>query len=439
MTAQMPTPNQVLRELKNGAFTVLAKIKPSGTLQARKQANGAVIFFWRYSIGTNSERVQIGQYDSLASPKSLSPTPKGYSIAAAIRAAETLAEQHYKHKADGGRPALIAAQKEAERQAQLAQEQASKQTLTHLLDDYCDHLKSLGRVAHRDARSIFKLHVNQAWPLVAALPANTVTGEQIADMMRRLIDLEKGRTANKLRSYVRAAYQTAKAARSKASIPVRFKDYQVKTNPAVDTEPDESQNRADKKPLTLAQMQAYWQRVKALPGFKGAVLRLHLLTGGQRVEQLVNLLMADIEDGTIVLHDGKGRPGKEPRPHAVPLIPAAQAALLTCAPKGIYAISTDEGHTHLSAMTLSNWAVDAVCDMKVLDGFKTKRIRSGVETLLAGAGVSREIRGRLQSHGISGVQARHYDGHDYLAEKQQALETLFSVLEQGSSPSMETK
>ena len=49
--------------------------------------------------------------------------------------------------------------------------------------------------------------------------------------------------------------------------------------------------------------------------------------------------------------------------------------------------------------------------------------------MLASAGVSRDTRGRLQSHGISGVQATHYDGHDYLPEKRQALETLLRLLE----------
>ena len=53
--------------------------------------------------------------------------------------------------------------------------------------------------------------------------------------------------------------------------------------------------------------------------------------------------------------------------------------------------------------------------------------------MLASAGVSQEIRGRLQSHGISGVQARHYDGHDYMDEKRNALEALFRILEQGAA------
>ena len=80
----------------------------------------------------------------------------------------------------------------------------------------------------------------------------------------------------------------------------------------------------------------------------------------------------------------------------------------------------------MAATTLSNWAVDAAV---TIPGFATKRIRSGVETILAGARISTEIRGRLQSHGITGVQARHYDGHDYIEEKRHALETLFNLLE----------
>ena len=418
-------PGQIINGLQPGPFKTLLKIKPSGALQARKQANGATALYWRYSIGTTSERVLIGVYDSSAAPKSLEPTGKGYSIAAATRAAEALALEHHQHREEGGRPALMAAEKEAKSKAQAAKMEAEKFTLNNLLTDYCDHLEALGRVAHKDARSIFKLHVLEAWPKIAALPANQVTGEQIADMMRRVIELGKARTSNKLRSYIRAAYQTAKAARSKASIPVKFKSYNVTHNPGADTEPDESANKADKRPLTAEELRTYWQSIKVAPGFRGAVLRLHLLTGGQRIEQLVNLRTENVTGDSIMLFDGKGRPGKPPRPHTVPLIPQAAAALLECQPQGIYAISTDKGVTHLAATTLSAWAVEASAQ----PDFQAKRIRSGVETLLASARISSDIRGRLQSHGIAGVQARHYDGHDYMDEKRQALETLHRLLD----------
>lgn len=421
------TGGQIIATLEPGKFAKLSKVIPSGSLEARKLASGGTMLYWRVTADGKTLREPIGPYDSSASPKSLTSTARGYGIQAAIRVAEALAQRHHEHRADGGHVAIKLAEKTKRAQVEAAAKEAAKHTLENLLTDYCDHLEKLGRRAHKDARSVFKLHIIKPWPKVAALPAREVTMEQIADMMRRALELGKGRTANKLRSYVRAAYQTAKAARSKASIPVRFKDYGIAHNPAADTEPDESANRADKRPLTAEELRTYWQIIKPMTGFRGAVLRVHLLTGGQRIEQLVNLLTENVSGDSIMLFDGKGRPGKPPRPHTIPLIPSAVSAMLECKPQGTYALSTDEGKTHLAATTLSAWAVEAAGD-KIPD-FRAKRVRSGVETLLASARISSEVRGRLQSHGISGVQARHYDGHDYMAEKRHALEALHKLLD----------
>lgn len=51
-----------------------------------------------------------------------------------------------------------------------------------------------------------------------------------------------------------------------------------------------------------------------------------------------------------------------------------------------------------------------------------------METRLAAEGVHMDVRAQLQSHGLGGVQARHYDRHDYLDEKRAALETLYRLL-----------
>ena len=344
-----------------------------------------------------------------------------------IEAARTEARRLAVVLDNGNDPREIERQQQAMKAAEkVIQNERDTYTLENLLGAYCDYLMSLERKSHSAARSIFNVHILKAWPEIAALPANMVTGEQIADMMRMVIEQGKGRTANKLRSYVRAAYQVAKAARSKPSIPLAFKAYNVKSNPASDTEPDESANKPDKNPLSANEMRTYWQTIKPMPGFIGSVLRLHLLTGGQRIEQLVALLLANVEIDSITIMDSKGRPGKAARPHTVPLIPLAAAALHECTPAGAYALSLDGGKSHISAYTLSRWAKAAGAG---IEGFKAKRIRSGVETILAAARISQDYRGRLQSHGIAGVQNRHYDGHHYLDEKRHALDTLLNLLE----------
>ena len=55
-------------------------------------------------------------------------------------------------------------------------------------------------------------------------------------------------------------------------------------------------------------------------------------------------------------------------------------------------------------------------------------IRRTAETLAASKGISRDVRAQIQSHGLSGVQARHYDKHDYREEKRRSLESWAAVL-----------
>lgn len=427
MRASGKTHGQTINTLTVGATTTLEKIEPCGSLQARKQTNGTVQFFWRYSQGTQSQRVAIGTYDSSAPPKSITRTERGFSVTAAIREAQMQAQRHFENKDNGGYSKLVEIEGNQKLQAKSAAIDRKKQTLQKLLIAYCDYLQKLGRSSHSDVRSIFQNHVFEPWPELSELPAAEMTAEQIADMMRLVHEKGHARTSNKLRSYLHSAFQVAKSSKTKASTPASFKEFKIAYNPASDTEPDTSANKADKNPLTHEELLIYWQCINVIPGFEGAVLRLHLLTGGLRIKQLVLLKNINIHEAAITLFDTKGRPGSEPRPYTTPLLPLAKQALEDCKPTGEYALSTSSGQTHLAATTLSRWACNAVGDR--ISDFNAKRIRSGVETFLAKHKFSEDLRGRLQSHGISGVQNRHYDGHDYMDEKSEMLAKLHDVLE----------
>ncbi len=291
-----------------------------------------------------------------------------------------------------------------------------------MLDTYVIHLKVQGRRSYADADRLFKSHVVEAWPDLADLPAADVTPDHVLDMLRRLIAANKGRTANKLRSYLRAAYQCAIDVRTTASIPVAFKALAFVFNPAAQTKRSPQFDRADKHPLSTDELRTYWRLIEPVPGIEAASLRLHLLSGGQRIEQLLRLRWAEVTKGSITIFDNKGRPGQGPRPHQLPLIPGVTQPLAEFGRNGEFVISTTAGKKAISCRTLAGWAHDIVGTS--IDGFQLKRIRSGVETLLAAKGISREVRGHLQSHGLTGVQARHYDGHDYMPEKRRALEVL---------------
>jgi integrase len=419
----------IIKSLDSGVFVTLrSRLERGGALQARKLANGAVQLYWRYSLGGKTSREPIGVYDQSAPPKKLQPTPRGYGLAAALEKCRELADVHAARADTGGLREAKAEKRKTFLAEKLAEAAIAERTLQKLLDSYVAHLQRQGRRSHVDADQIFKRHVTEAWPGIAKAPAVDLTPDQVLDMLRRLIEAGKGRTANKLRSYLRAAYQCALDVRTTASIPVVFKSFDVVFNPAAQTRRSPQFDRADKRPFSKADLQTYWKLLVDRQGDEAAVLRLHLLTGGQRVEQFVRLKWVDVSDEALTIYDGKGRPGQGPRPHQIPLVSLARADLSILKREGEFAFSTTAGQKAISVRTLAAWA-HAIVD-GAIEGFQLKRIRSGVETLLAANGVSREVRGHLQSHGLTGVQARHYDGHDYMPEKWKAIELLMRVVRQ---------
>jgi integrase len=72
-------------------------------------------------------------------------------------------------------------------------------------------------------------------------------------------------------------------------------------------------------------------------------LRRHLLTGGQRIEQLVRLRWADVRANSITLFDTKGRPGQGARAHTVPIISIAVRDLQAFERAGDHVFSTTKG------------------------------------------------------------------------------------------------
>ena len=420
-------PAASLRRLDVGAFLTIEKLPGGGSLQARKLANGSVQFYWRFSHEGRTHREPIGTFDPGAPPKKLEPSRLGFSTAAARERCRQLATQHQQRKHSGGLREARVEERTAFQARKEAQAERATRTLARLFETYTGHLRSQGRRSHADAANIFRNHVAEAWPKIAEKPATEVRSDDILDILRRLIERGHGRTANKLRAYLRAAYQCAIDVRAVATLPVAFRAFQIESNPVANTKRDPAFDTADKRPMSAEELRAYWDFIKRIDGPRGAFLRLHLLTGGQRVQQLIRLRWLDTTADAITIYDGKGRPGRPARTHIVPLVVKAAAALREFPRVGEFVISTSGGRLPIEPSTASNWAHETVAE--AMPGFQLKRVRSGVETLLAANDISREVRGHLQSHGITGVQYRHYDGHDYMPQKRKALEVLMSAIE----------
>lgn len=303
---------------------------------------------------------------------------------------------------------------EAKESAAKAVAAAKDYTLAKLFEAYCTHLDESGKKrSAASGRSLFNSHVEND---LRNKPAKDIASIEIADMLRKVTEKGKVRTAGALRSYLLAAYNIGLRAPLDPKLPIAFKDYGITSNPIAPIAAITS--RTSNRVLTNDELQTY---MKALgQGEYDKALSLALLSGGQRMEQILRLTIADWtpETKSIRLLDPKGRRA-EPRIHSLPLAPRAAAIVEELVAK---AEKAKAASLFSFSFQMPGKRVKAICDDKeITPAFNLRDIRRTVETRMAGLGISKDTRAQLLSHGLSGVQDKHYDRHSYDTEKRNAL------------------
>lgn len=165
-----------------------------------------------------------------------------------------------------------------------------------------------------------------------------------------------------------------------------------------------------------------------------------LFLGGQRPEQLLRAQVhdVDLDQGTLKLLDPKGR-RTEPRLHVLPILAAFDPEI-----RWLLDHSKDLGSSNLFATGVSDKpmllntvsrhvrkiSVAMVSDGTANTPFRLSDLRRTAETMMASLEIAKDVRAQLQSHGLGGVQDRHYDRHDYLPQKRKALSLWVSFLDE---------
>ncbi len=437
----------------------IAAFKPEGEgflwdedmprLAVRARASGAKVskvFIFKGSLNYTDIRITLGSTDALT-----------------IEGAREKARQYQRWIDEGRDPREVLREQEAVRVAQAAAEKAAREaaerseearqryTLRALCNAYTRTLEAGGKAKSAAAtRSAFKCHIFEAYPAIADLPAKGVTALQVAAMVRKVREAGKERAAGILRSYLSAAFNAAKRAPFDSAMPAEMIPFAIEHNP-VDAIPAIGVQRGDRT-LSADELRLY---VASLgDDLADNALMLALLAGGQRIAQLLRAKITDYDadTATIRLWDGKGK-RKQPREHLLPLAPRAAAlveGLIERARKqeaaraeaekrgaditGLWLFST-HGKVPMIFTTPGKRVAEISASMAG-EGFDLRDIRRTVETMLAAMGVSKDTRAQLLSHGLSGVQAAHYDRHTYLDEKRAALmawEAKLAAIEKGEA------
>jgi len=428
---------KTLRSLKAKVWLSDGGGRGAGSLVFRRTGDGVIRAYFRH-IQSDGKRYALpfAQYDESGR--------NGLTLAQARERAGELSKLYQSGVRDIRRhleaeQAERRATEEAERAAREAALAAAdvkhRCTLAALCRVYADGLERGGKIkSAKDARSAFKVHVLESHSALARKPAREVTPHDVAAIIRQVREAGKERTAGVLRSYLRAAYAMAIRAPFDSAVPSELIAFGVDMNP-VDAIPA-IPVRAGRRTLSTDELRRYLQALTAeLPD---QALRLALYSGGQRMSQLLRACVADYDtEGNILrLWDGKGK-RREPREHLVPLASESSALVTRLIERAkMEAVRHAESLAQAPDPNPSLWLstpgtimdhatpgkrLAHIAAMMQVESFNLRDMRRTVETMLAGMGISRETRAQLLSHGLSGVQAVHYDRHSYIPEKREAL------------------
>jgi integrase len=428
---------KALRALTPGVWLSDGGARGAGTLVFRR-SGGVTRAYFRYTQPDGSRyALPLGQYEEDGA--------NGLTLAQARVKAGELSKLYqtgekdlraYIDAVEAKRRVALEAERAAQAEAEARAEAGQRYTLRALCDAYVAALEVQGKAkSARDVRSAFNVHVASTHPEFAKTPAKDITPQQVAAMVRKVREAGKERTAGILRSYLRAAYAMAIRAPFDSAVASDMAGFGIEMNP-VDAIPA-IPVRAGHRTLSAAELRAYLTTLTDddLPDL---ALKLAVLAGGQRMSQLLRARIADYnaDTQTLRLWDSKGK-RREPREHLVPLAPTGAAVVVRLIErarrKSVSSSSTgDAGRRNPSFWLSKGGATMAeatpgkrlaeIAAAMHIEPFNLRDVRRTVETMLAGMGISREIRAQLLSHGLGGVQAVHYDRYSYIDEKRSALQ-----------------
>jgi hypothetical protein len=402
----------------------------TGRLLLRIAPTGSRRFYFRYSLHGTRKMVALGIYSPLKTPGRLTLSEareRAWQISCTLFPQPALA------------PVVGPAQQTLGARQDFAETNVKDHvstkclSLLELCNAYHEWQRSLGKGFAREVMYATKNYVANSE--LAHLPAHSIKSTQITALLRSILDAGKGRTAGKVRSILHAAYAKSLSAGLDPSVPPSMIDPTIEVNPVSTVDSLNRHSKPRRRALSDSEFRDVWRRMRLTESNENDVAlraaRLCVELGGQRCEQLIRAQITDVhlDRMLIVLEDWKGN-REEPRLHVVPLTPYCLEEVewlidqsRTLGSSNLFASRYES--KRVAAGTVSKCITEIRKDVtKAHPGiphFQFSDLRRTIETMLSSYGVSQEHRAQLLSHGLSGIQARHYDMYDYLQEKREAL------------------
>jgi integrase len=289
-------------------------------------------------------------------------------------------------------------------------------TVADLFEAYVKNLKDAGKSSWSEAeKGLNKI----ADVLGRKRLARDITPDDVLGVIRPIYEGGKLAMADHVRSYIRSAYSWGIKSEYdyRNASPRRFK---LVSNPAggIPTEPKVVGTRwLDEDEFVRLYRWLECPDSPVHPPYTRAV-RILMLTG-QRVEEIAGLHVDQWDVKERIIDWSKTKNGK---PHAIPVPEIAAELVESIIPNecGWFFPSAMDPSKPVSAGTLYSF-MWRQRDRGVIPVVTNRDLRRTWKTLAGKAGVSKEIRDRLQNHTLQDVSSKSYDRWNYMPEKRAGM------------------
>ena len=289
-------------------------------------------------------------------------------------------------------------------------------TVSDLFEGYVAALKEAGKPSWKETEKGLE---KVADTLGRNRSAREIEPEEVTEVLRPIFERGARAMADHVRCYIRAAYSWGMKSELdyRNTSPRRFR---LLYNPAagIPTEPKVQGTRwLDEDEYVRLYRWLECPDVPVHPSYPRAV-QLIMLTG-QRVEEIARLHVDQWDAAERVIDWSKT---KNLQPHAVPMPSIAAELIESITPNvhGWFFPSAKDPSKPVSHGTLYSF-VWRQRDRGVIPSVTNRDLRRTWKTLAGKAGVSKEIRDRIQNHALQDVSSKSYDRWNYMPEKRAGM------------------
>ncbi len=315
------------------------------------------------------------------------------------------------------RQAGLKLRKQVEQGLPLRLEEPKVSAFEDLLDGYVEYLTGKGSKTVAEVKRVFNREIPK---IVKLRPANNITPQIIADLIRPIARRGAITVATHMRAYLHAAFNWAIAADLDPMMDKNGSQYQIINNPVSPIPKPQKGSKTIDRFLSEDEVKQFWNLLlEHSTPVPVAALRLQLATG-QRIREILSLRWDQLErvGGRYIWFMPTTKNGK---PHEVPLNTVAEDILDWLKPvTGDCEVAFPKRHSKISSTdsTVLNNTIRKMSQNTGIQRFTPRDLRRTVKTLAIKHGISKADMDLLQNHALGGdVSSKHYVRYEYLPER----------------------